>query len=42
MEFLKFDINKCVLCGVCVEKCPFGALTIEGKPHHYEIVRLRA
>ena len=31
MEFLKFDINKCVLCGVCVEKCPFGALTIEGK-----------
>ena len=30
MEFLKFDINKCVLCGVCVEKCPFGALTIEG------------
>ena len=30
MEFLKFDINKCVLCGVCVEKCPLGALTIEG------------
>ena len=31
MEFLKFDVDKCVLCGVCVEKCPFGALTIEGK-----------
>ncbi len=29
MEFLKFDINKRVLCGVCVEKCPFGALSFE-------------
>ena len=31
MEFLKFDADKCVLCGICVEKCPFGALAIEGK-----------
>lgn len=31
MEFMKFDIDKCSLCGSCVEKCPFGALTIEGK-----------
>lgn len=30
MEFLKFDAEKCVLCGKCVEKCPFGALKIEG------------
>ena len=30
MEFLKFDAQKCTLCGLCVEKCPFGALTIEG------------
>ena len=31
MEFLKFDADKCILCGICVEKCPFGALAIEGK-----------
>lgn len=30
MEFLKFDIQKCILCGKYVEKCPFGALTMEG------------
>ena len=30
MDFLKFDAQKCVLCGLCVEGCPFGALTIEG------------
>ena len=30
MEFLKFDVQKCTLCGKCIEKCPFGALTIEG------------
>ena len=30
MDFLKFDSDKCSLCGICVEKCPFGALTIEG------------
>lgn len=29
MEFLKFDVQKCSLCGECVEKCPFGALTME-------------
>lgn len=30
MDFLKFDSEKCTLCGLCVQKCPFGALTIEG------------
>ncbi len=30
MDFLKFDAQKCVLCGLCVEGCPFNALTIEG------------
>lgn len=30
MDFLKFDSEKCTLCGICVEKCPFGALAIEG------------
>lgn len=30
MEFLKYDAQKCSLCGLCVEKCPFGALKIEG------------
>lgn len=29
MEFLKFDAQKCILCGKCVDKCPFGALRIE-------------
>lgn len=29
MELLKFDAKKCSLCGICVEKCPFGALTME-------------
>ena len=29
MEFMKFDAQKCSLCGTCVEKCPFGALSIE-------------
>ena len=29
MEFLRFDADKCSLCGVCVEKCPFGALKME-------------
>lgn len=28
MEFLKFDAQKCVLCGQCVQNCPFGALQI--------------
>lgn len=30
MEFMKFDAERCSLCGICVEKCPFGALSIEG------------
>ncbi len=29
MELIKFDIDKCVLCGKCVEECPFGSLRIE-------------
>ncbi|NCB93353.1 MAG: electron transfer flavoprotein subunit alpha [Clostridia bacterium] len=31
MEFIKFDAAKCSLCGRCVEKCPFGALTMGEK-----------
>lgn len=30
MDFLKFDLEKCSLCGKCVNQCPFGALKIEG------------
>ena len=30
MEFMKFDAERFSLCGICVEKCPFGALSIEG------------
>ena len=29
MEFLKFDMSRCDLCGQCMEKCPFGALQME-------------
>lgn len=29
MEFLKFDPRLCTLCGACIEKCPFGAITME-------------
>ena len=29
MDFLKFNAQKCSLCGICVEKCPFGALIME-------------
>ena len=31
MDFLKFDAAKCTLCGKCIDKCPFGALSIEAK-----------
>lgn len=30
MNFLNFNSQKCTLCGICIEKCPFGALVIEG------------
>ena len=29
MEFLKFDAEKCTICGKCVDVCPFGALKME-------------
>ncbi len=29
MALLKFDPDKCNLCGVCINKCPFGALSME-------------
>ncbi len=29
MEFLRFDSQKCTLCNICLEACPFGALSIE-------------
>ena len=28
MDLLKFDPQKCSLCGKCIEKCPFNALTM--------------
>lgn len=30
MDLLKFDAKRCSLCGICADKCPFGALAIEG------------
>ena len=29
MPVMKFDSAACDLCGLCVNKCPFGALTVE-------------
>ena len=29
MRFLKFDAEKCTLCRECLNKCPFGALSME-------------
>ena len=29
MSFLKFDMEKCTLCGICVRQCPFQGLSIE-------------
>lgn len=31
MALLKFDPDKCNLCGVCINKCPFGALYMEAE-----------
>ncbi len=28
MDFLRFDAEKCSLCGLCIEKCPFGAISM--------------
>ena len=30
MSFLKFNTEKCTLCGVCIEQCPFGVLHMDG------------
>lgn len=29
MELLRFDAQRCTLCNRCIQKCPFGALTME-------------
>lgn len=29
MRFFKFDANKCTLCRECMNKCPFGAISME-------------
>ena len=31
MQFLKFDSELCTLCGVCTDKCPFGAISMGEK-----------
>ncbi|MDO4300968.1 MAG: electron transfer flavoprotein subunit alpha [Clostridia bacterium] len=31
MALLKFDAGKCNLCGICINKCPFGALSMEAE-----------
>ena len=29
MKLLRFDPQLCTLCGACIDKCPFGAITME-------------
>ena len=29
MKLLRFDPELCTLCGACIDKCPFGAITME-------------
>lgn len=29
MDFLRFDGKLCTLCGACIDKCPFGAISME-------------
>lgn len=31
MALLNFDAGKCNLCGICINKCPFGALSMEAE-----------
>lgn len=28
---LQLDVNRCIGCGLCVEVCPHGVFTVEGK-----------
>lgn len=34
MALLKFQADKCILCGICIEKCPFQALSMEADGIH--------
>ena len=29
MKFLKFEPDKCNLCGACIDNCPFDAIAME-------------
>ncbi|MDD6616267.1 MAG: electron transfer flavoprotein subunit alpha [Lachnospiraceae bacterium] len=29
MELIRFNAARCTLCGVCIDKCPFGALSMK-------------
>lgn len=29
MELIRFNAARCTLCGICIEKCPFGALSMK-------------
>ena len=40
MSYLGVNHDKCILCGVCVDSCPFGALKITGKLEVLDSCRL--
>ena len=37
IEHFRYDIGACMMCGICVEQCPFDAIQMS---HDYELARL--
>lgn len=38
---IKIDIDKCILCGLCSNKCPAKAITVNRTEKYWKIDRLR-
>lgn len=38
---IKIDIEQCIFCGICVRKCPTGALAVSKEERSWEIERLK-
>ena len=37
---IEIDINKCILCGICMRKCPSGAITVDRAGKTWSIERM--